>query len=898
MKNTILSLVMMAMAATATAQTIGEAFYIYRNDGGFNAFFREEVDSIVYSNYDNDSIWYDDVVTQVIYTLDSIYRIPLASIDSVGFVQPETKYKDDAVPLTGSLYDYLVTSDSLSLTFDSSIPLALLPKVGDKIVATDLTEKLPLGFTGTVRQVELANGGYVVLCDNLALEEVVDKFYGVVEITGQQDDGSMRCYLRRKTSSKHFYKPFCFVIPTINQKLDLTPIVKPKDIYDIEGKAEVNVAIKPVITGRITRVVDNVLKIFHYNIHTLSDVRTVTTVEVAGKATNSDNPLNLSSPETDFCIEGTRPGPWGIPIYYAFGPKFELSGEIALGTTVYANFAQIEDINFNPQITSLGLAQVVLLPLLNKCNTINYSIDLTYFDIDWAYIAGKISACIAVVGRLGIGIASQDQNLGWVGVEAQIGMKGEAELDFDFEDLSNAEKGTGFYDGLKDKSKVVVTPYWGLEGKFALLDDRIHFTFLGRDDYSFWGKKWEWDIFPIFSDTKAISNGSNAEVTANITNDCIIPYSIGFSLFDENNNRIGEPQWNIQKYWKHDSFSFPFKTTFTDLVIGKKYKAYPTLRLFIFNVLASPGADLNKALPVMITEFKQMGSQYKKDGFTHDGKTYSYKYDVAVTVELSDADGVEDWGYVYKDPYGNIAHISLKNHSSPYTDTDYVYYRNKSKDIVTLYEYVKYEGEQNPVYGEPKDYEVSHSLTYCPDDHHPHLIDLGLPSGTKWACCNVGATIPEGYGGYYAWGETQEKSVYNWDTYQYGSSWTNCQDIGSDIADTSYDVAHVQWGGSWVMPSLDQIEELLNNCTYEWTTLNGVKGGLFTGSSGGSIFLPAAGDRWYGDLQSVGWSGSYWSSSQYYSNSSYAYGLDIDSGSTSNNSRNRFDGRTVRPVCR
>ena len=59
----------------------------------------------------------------------------------------------------------------------------------------------------------------------------------------------------------------------------------------------------------------------------------------------------------------------------------------------------------------------------------------------------------------------------------------------------------------------------------------------------------------------------------------------------------------------------------------------------------------------------------------------------------------------------------------------------------------------------------SQSYPSCPDDHHPHLIDLGLPSGTKWACCNVGATAPQGDGGYYAWGETDEKDVYDWTAY-------------------------------------------------------------------------------------------------------------------------------------
>lgn len=151
--------------------------------------------------------------------------------------------------------------------------------------------------------------------------------------------------------------------------------------------------------------------------------------------------------------------------------------------------------------------------------------------------------------------------------------------------------------------------------------------------------------------------------------------------------------------------------------------------------------------------------------------------------------------------------------------------------------------------------------TYCPDDHHPHAIDLGLPSGIKWCCMNVGASSPEQPGGYYAWGETSEKSVYDWYTYQYYNrdTWEYI-DIGSDIAGTSYDVAHVRMGGSWRMPSRAQIEELMDNCTRTWTQQNGVNGILVTGKNGGRLFLPAAGWRSNSGLDDAG-SGSYWSSS-------------------------------------
>ena len=201
----------------------------------------------------------------------------------------------------------------------------------------------------------------------------------------------------------------------------------------------------------------------------------------------------------------------------------------------------------------------------------------------------------------------------------------------------------------------------------------------------------------------------------------------------------------------------------------------------------------------------------------------------------------------------------------------------------------------------PDSIDNSNMYLSCPDDNHPHAIDLGLPSGTKWACCNVGSTTPEGYGGYYAWGETEEKSNYDWSTYIHcdGSAGT-CHDLGSDIAGTQYDVAHEKWGGSWVVPSTEQQNELRDNCTFERTTVNGVKGEKFTSkTNGGSIFLPGAGIRNLTDIYGTDDSdsqGYYWSSSLYPSDSSLACGMYFSSDGAKWGCDFRYDGLSVRPV--
>ena len=133
-----------AGGGSASAQTIGDAFYIYRNDGGFNAFFREEIDSIAYSCYDLDSLLHEDIVTQVVFTEDSVYRIPLEAIDSVSFVQPETEYKVNVMRMNDQWIPYVVAVGDNTITFRSDTPSEFLPVVGQVIVTETFEEPFRL----------------------------------------------------------------------------------------------------------------------------------------------------------------------------------------------------------------------------------------------------------------------------------------------------------------------------------------------------------------------------------------------------------------------------------------------------------------------------------------------------------------------------------------------------------------------------------------------------------------------------------------------------------------------------------------------------------------------------------------------------------------------------------
>ena len=169
-------------------------------------------------------------------------------------------------------------------------------------------------------------------------------------------------------------------------------------------------------------------------------------------------------------------------------------------------------------------------------------------------------------------------------------------------------------------------------------------------------------------------------------------------------------------------------------------------------------------------------------------------------------------------------------------------------------------------------------------------VDLGLPSGKKWATCNVGATTPEGYGNYYAWGETSPKAEYTWE---------NSVTYGEQMSDISgnpqYDAATANWGGGWRMPTRDEMEELENNCEWEWTQVNGVNGARVVGPNGHCIFLPAAGNRGGSSLSSGGYDGYYWSSTPDDDDIS-AYGLYFGNGGVLVSWDYVRSGFTVRPI--
>lgn len=855
MKNIFILLsLLMTMFVEAVAQN--DAMFVYRNDGAINGFLKSDIDSIRYSNLDVDSVLHKEYVVQEVWTVDSVYRIPLAAIDSVSFVTPPPSYQEGVEQVSEDLYRYVISYTDSTITFKPNIPSHLLPTEGQVIVADKYEEPFTTGFSGRMTGMKEYADSIVCMFDGVYLDDIYSRLLLVGSAESYNDEIN-----QSRTPTRAIWKDY-------DRKINLPASIPLK---------------AGLITAELERPSLKIDYLVCINEGSLQN-------HVMFKARfNSAGSLSLKvSKESTFA--GDEPH-WlsSIPIKVGV-----VSGSIEFGYFVQFSGSIEAGVTFPFEV---GYSGGFLYTDSKGIVPDNSQRSFTWKEPEWkasingslyAGLASRLSiallhtkvACIDLTGKFGPEVSSS------YAIDAAEGIQ------------------TTLYDNLKD---VEVTSSLKLEltpGYRVWFNERKEF---GGINLSVEFLKKTVPLMPSISNLswKRLSNKSG-ELNGNVENDIFLPCKLGWAIYS--NDECHSTHFLPDSYWAQDSWNNNgLQYQLSDIPSTGNCKAYPVVRyLDKLNIRVPKYVDLS--IPVHITRFDVTDSEYKPGAFMNDGLYYDYKFNVSLTVEIDNLDGVEDWGYVYKDPNGKVKRISLMGYGTSYTDTRYAYYRNEAKSTVCLYGYVKYEGDDEYYYGEPHDYPLEYAVHTCPDNNHPHAIDLGLPSGTKWCCMNVGASSPEQYGGYYAWGETSEKSVYNDVTYSYfngqdtdGDGWidknSSVVNIGSDIAGTSYDVAHVRMGGSWRMPSFAQYQELMNNCTRTFTQQNGVYGILMTGNNGGQLFLPAAGYRLHSGLYNAGSLGNYWSSSLEHDYDSGVYVLFFKSGSWSWNQFTRGFGNSVRAVC-
>lgn len=760
------------------AMAQNDAMYIYRNDGVINAFLKAEIDSVRHSPLDLDSVMHAENVTQEVWMIDTVYRIPLAAIDSISFVTPPTVYKNDVTKLEYNLLDYIIGADGLVLKLKLNTPAMIIPVKGAKLVLLEGTKVLPYGFSGIVSDVQYGSSSIDVVCEQAYLEDLFDSFSSVSTVYGYNPD-SIGSNPNSAPGGPHrvAYAPDDIVFSLgpyrINRTYEVSQGIKYDGDLALSGGTNFSVEVQP--TFRIhTFLILGEGHGTYFNCSITGDLQVTSQSSLYGSISYNHDfdgivasfPIPATANMVNFYI---NPGLF-VRANASISSSVTSSQRYTFG--MYFDYSSKGQNSFKPSIGG---------------RLAGSSVDMS------GCIDGSIGAGVYI--ETGFNLLSRE--IAKVCVRGELGAQFSSGFVFRNSDIEGASKETKLYERLKTTTFEL--------SSFANVSLQASVAHTGN------GLTWEdsepiftRNLVPEFSNTKlSLSAESTTSLDAytELRGNCILPVPVGYKLFDKEQNEVADYDAGVN----YTNKAAKLEHTFTGLQEDERYDyvVYPKVKLFGFDVLASPAANVESCCP--------------------DG-----------------------------------------NHQS-----------------------------------------------CCPDGNHPHAIDLGLPSGTKWSCCNVGASRPEDYGDYFAWGETKPKTTYDdWSTYKYCKgenytltkycvhSWWGTVDNKTEL-EPSDDAATANWGNNWQMPSLEQCEELINSSytTTTWTTLNGVYGRKITSkSNGNSIFLPAAGYRNDASLNFAGSHGYYWSRSLSTSNSSGAYCLRFNPSIISTNHYVRYYGQSVRPV--
>ena len=559
----VLSVGSLLTVQAQSTQPDQDALYIYRNDGGFNGFFYADIEKIEFSRIDLNGVEHDDYVVQEITALDSVYRIPISVIDSVAFVTPQTKYKEDVVTPSSDLWSYVVESDTLTtIVLSSSTPTALVPRVGDKLALTEARDYLPHGFYGKVVSLESVPKGYKVICKGTALTELFDEY--VVKIAASNDNEGGSNARRR---ANYDTNSIDFDFPTLKQTLDLaTTSWGPTQEFSISGEGLVSFSLKPKLNIRAFLAVswwDGI----NFDITTRLETTTDFEVNLKGALNGS---FDVGAPPAKFPL-GTS------PIFFEMeaGWNFAMSGSIEYNQkwrNVFSGYAMAQ---YNSIEEGNSQFAISYRCLENTNNTT---------------AAGTISFSTGPYVEFNFTLG--DKDIARVGTRFESGVKAEISADFKMDDLEQPMQyaSTLLYDKLNRDGGIKMGPYgtgklignvgnWSQEASFY---DKMH------EGHMLWD--FEGGLVPDFRvfDVKYDTEKKIATAMSKPTRDLLVEGDVGFIIYDKYQKEVAK-KWYWHGYRKSSVWN-DLTIEFPDLKDGH-YRAYPLFKLFGKEMQCSPYVD-------------------------------------------------------------------------------------------------------------------------------------------------------------------------------------------------------------------------------------------------------------------------------------------------------------------
>ncbi|MDE6652860.1 MAG: hypothetical protein K2K37_00525 [Muribaculaceae bacterium] len=559
MKRILFSILMVA-ACLCGAMAQNDAMFVYRNDGQINAFLKADIDSMRYSHIGLDSLYHGEYVVQEVWTPDSIYRIPLAAIDSVSFVTPPTVYKADVTKIDGTLLDYIVGCDSLTLKLKADTPAGVVPKAGDKLVLLDGCEALPYGFSGIVSEVRTESDGIDVVCEQAYLEDLFDSFCSVSTMYGS-DDTDARYVASSGRPNRVVYNPddmnFKLGPFSYDANREISQGITPNGDLALKGGADMHVSIQPAFRVHTFLVMEEGQGMY-FNCSITGDINVESSLSLYSGIEYSKD-VDLDFLKLDIPIAATA-----NLVHFYLVPGF--FGR--MGATVTASVSDSRTYAFGMAYDYSSIGGNVVKPSLG-CRLASQSSE----------IEGSIDGNLAAGAFVETGFSLFSREFAKVCVRGEYGTQINGNFVLRNSDVDAATKETTLYERLK-ASSIGVGPYVNASMQASFLTSGVGVT-LG-DKSSTLIKK---DIVPTFSNTeltRSLITSTILDATADMSGDCLFPVPVGFKLFDANKNEIADYDAPV-KYTNQERELYH---SFTDMDENKSYTVYPKVSLFGFDILA------------------------------------------------------------------------------------------------------------------------------------------------------------------------------------------------------------------------------------------------------------------------------------------------------------------------
>ncbi len=547
---------------------VGDLFCIFRNDGEFNMFLREEVKSITF-----------DSGVQTVQTTTQSYTFSLDDIEYMSFVRKDPVYKAETIRLDGNIHDYVKNVDGMTITLDSNTPSSVLPKSGDKLAIVESSDKFPCGFAGWVSGISSTDNGWVVKCRPADLHEVMSQFYGYAILVEKDVDGND--VKARQSAQQNEITRFAVNIPDISQSYSVNgnSYFTPRMVYGLYSSSKLSFNASPVITGWMKCVVDADRLLSFIELHAVCNIQSEINYSLVGSLKNA---ILYSTYKSDQVR-----GPWGTRLYLNVGPRIDGDMmDFAMTADVKADYVHTVDITYYPASGGYNLSS----PCVNRVDQ-HSSVVGVDVDVENMLMRGKLKVGFDWIVGLPLGSDRTGCLAGALsaGVETVSGFPSNVYL-------NSAGRSTEAYESLQN-DKATISPSWSAHGIATDTDGPSQWQM--GDDYSASGKAiYDGQVIPSFSDVKFTrdkNNPSKYVVSAKVSKGGLFPFSVGFAIFDEDGNVVRTPSYFERQYTNVKDFA-SYSIEFQNLTGGKKYRVYPVVKMAGFDVLASPYAELDVPL--------------------------------------------------------------------------------------------------------------------------------------------------------------------------------------------------------------------------------------------------------------------------------------------------------------